>query len=255
MLAHQRMDAAHRAAGWLAEQQARNGTIGVTASRSSPHWPTALAMLVWHSIDQATGGQEFKDHLSRAIDWSLAEHGKPAPRSAQFGHDSTIAGWSWAANTHSWLEPTAMFVLALKSVGHSQHARTRDGVRLLIDRQLPNGGCNYGNTIVLGQPLLAHAQPTGLAMLALAGEGYDDPRTERSLRFLERELSQQTATASLCYGVLGLAAHGRAPATRDTWLRQTYSRVVTHNSSPHKLALIALAAADHNVMISKTVLK
>jgi hypothetical protein len=243
LLAHGREEAAGRAARWLADEQSRNGSVGVAPSRPTPCWPTALAMLLWHSVDRRATATQFRDPLRKATEWTLADHGKAAPRSTQFGHDSTLIGWSWAPDTHSWLEPTALFVLALKAVGHAQHPRTREGVRLLLDRQLPSGGCNYGNTIVLGQELLPHVEPTGVAMLALAGEADANSRIERSLAYLQRELCGETATASLGYGLLGLAAHRRVPPARDAWLRSAYERLPENDPSPFKLALVALAAA------------
>jgi hypothetical protein len=251
LLANGRIEAAQQAADWLAKCQARDGSLGVLLRQQTPCWPTAWAMLLWQSLARDTTGDRYRKPLEQAVQWSLAAGGKPAPRKAQFGHDSTLVGWSWAANTHSWLEPTAMFVIALKSAGYADHARTREGVRLIVDRQLPAGGCNYGNTIVLGQELLPHVQPTGLAMIALAGEEIIDPRIERSLEYLQRELSANTATASLCYGLLGLAAHGRAPAAREAWLQRAYARVGAQGGSPYKLALVALAAAERSALGGK----
>jgi hypothetical protein len=249
LLAHGRAEAARRAARWLVDEQSRNGSVGIAPARPTPCWPTALAMMLWCSVDRRIAQDQFRDPLRKAAEWTLADRGKPAPRSAQFGHDSTLVGWSWAPDTHSWLEPTALFVLALKAVGQANHPRAREGVRLLLDRQLPSGGCNYGNTIVLGQELLPHVEPTGVAMLALAGEADADTRIERSLAYLQRELCENTATASLCYGLLGLAAHRRVPPTRDAWLRSAYDRLPKRNPSPFKLALVALAAADQNPLL------
>jgi hypothetical protein len=200
-------------------------------------------MMLWHFVDRDESRPAFADNLRRALDWTLHEHGQPAPRKPYFGHDSTIVGWSWAENTHSWIEPTAMFVRALKAIGHDQHARTREGVRLLVDRLLPTGGCNYGNTIVLGQPLLPHIQPTGLAMWALAGEGKDDPRIERSLAYLEREATPTLATASLCYGLLALDAHGRQFHPHEALLCKAFDRAVRQGGNPYALALIGMASA------------
>ena len=116
---------------------------------------------------------------------------------------------------------------------------------MIVDRLLPAGGCNYGNSIVLDQVLLPHIQPTGLAVMALAGEDVDDPRIELSLHYLERELCRETTTASLCYGLLGLAAHRRTlPADNNSWLRKAYHRASRHEAGAYKLALLALAAAD-----------
>jgi hypothetical protein len=137
-----------------------------------------------------------------------------------------------------------MFVLALKAAGQGNHPRTREAVRLIGDRLLPAGGCNYGNTIVLGQTLLPHVQPTGMAMMALAGEKHHAPQVELSLNFLRRELCQDTTTSSLCYGLLALAAHGRTPPEGLGWLKHAYQRGISDGGSCYKLALLALAAAE-----------
>lgn len=235
-------DRARRAAEWLVEHQAKNGAVGVTSTQNTPRWPTSLAILLWQSIGERN---RYAEPIARAVAWTLHDRGETHVQRPYVGHDTTLVGWSWAANTHSWLEPTAMFVLALKSVGQSQHPRTREAVRLLVDRLLPQGGCNYGNTIVLGQELLPHVQPTGIVMMALADEPNADPRVELSLQYLERELSAETTTASLCYGLLGLAAFHRAPADRFVWLEAAYLRTSGQDASPYKRALIALASATH----------
>jgi hypothetical protein len=241
--AYGKTDSARRAADWLVEQQAKNGAVGVTATQATPCWPTSLAMLLWQSIG---AGDRYGEPIARAVEWTIHERGKTHAQRPDISHDTTLVGWSWAADTHSWLEPTAMFVLALQAVGRSQHPRTREAVRLLVDRLLPHGGCNYGNTIILGQELLPHVQPTGIVMMALADEQISDPRIELSLQYLERELSAETTTASLCYGLLGLAAHDRAPADRVTWLEKAYQRTNQNGASPYKLALVALASTREN---------
>jgi hypothetical protein len=241
---HGDFEAAKRPAHWLAEIQARDGAVGVVASQTTPAWATSLAILAWNFLGKLTEQACFADCQDRAIRWSLAARGTTSARQAHVGHDTTLAGWSWADNTHSWVEPTALFVMALKTVGLAEHPRTREAVRLLIDRLLPEGGCNYGNTVVLGQTLLPHVQPTGLALAALAGEVASDPRIEMSLLYLERELSGETTTASLCYGLLGLAAHGMRPAQATGWLATALDRETSQETSCYKLALLALAASD-----------
>jgi hypothetical protein len=200
--------------------------------------------LLWQAVQSSTGVEQYSPSIHRAVQWTLAERGKTQKRGEMARHDSTLVGWTWAANTHSWIEPTAMFVLALKATGHNDHPRTREAARLLSDRLLPAGGCNYGNTILLGQTLLPHVQPTGLAMMALAGEINQVPQVELSLHFLQRELRRDTTTASLCYGLLGLAAHDRSPAERLEWLENACRRCVEHGGSCYKMSLLALAAAD-----------
>jgi hypothetical protein len=241
--AHGLEASAQLAADWLAERQEPDGSVGVTALRPAPRWPTSLAILLWQALSNA---ERFGRAIARAVDWALNDRGETHAQRPFVGHDSTLVGWSWAANTHSWLEPTAMFLLALKAVGQAQHARTREAVQLLVDRLLPTGGCNYGNTFVLGQQLLPHVEPTGLVLMALGDEQIADPRIERSLQYLERELSADTTTASLCYGLLGLAAHDRRIANQGNLLETAYRRTVHRDASPYKLALIALAIAEPN---------
>jgi hypothetical protein len=79
-------------------------------------------------------------------------------------------------------------------------------------------------------------------LLALAGEGDSDGRVAKSVAYLLRELSAGTATQSLCYGLLGLAAHDALPPDAPSWLALASSRAPSHAASAFKLALLALAA-------------
>lgn len=228
---------------WLAKIQQSDGSVGITADQPTPAWPTALAMLAWRSLQTARGDQAFQEPIERAADWAFDAKGRAAPQKSQIGHDTTLVGWSWAADTHSWIEPTAYFVRALIGAGHADHLRVEEGVRLLVDRLLPGGGANYGNTIVLGQELLAHVQPTGISLWALAAAGVESPLIEKAIEFLDANLSAETTTASLAYAVMGLAAQGRRPAEADQWLRAAYERETARKPNLYKLALLANAAA------------
>ena len=158
------------------------------------------------------------------------------------GHDTLIKGWPWVDGTHAWAEPTAMNLLALRLTGHDATPSAREAVRLLHDRLLPSGGCNYGNTIVFGQELRPQLEPTGVCLLALAGETDDRGRTDKAIEYVQRELSANTTTVSLCYGLLGLAAQEKYPSAADSWLAAAAQRVVARDPAPYKLALLTLAS-------------
>lgn len=113
---------------------------------------------------------------------------------------------------------------------------------MLLDRQLPDGGCNYGNTSVIGTVLRPHPQPTGLALLALANEPSARSHIARSVAYLSRAIDRDTTTVSLCWALLGLAANGAMPEAGTDWLKQAFYRVQQQDRSPYKFALIALAA-------------
>jgi hypothetical protein len=236
-LAYRREIAASEALDWLAGLQAADGSVGPTAEQASPGWPTSLAVLAAICVKRKS-----KFDVDRGVRWILETRGEALPRTPEMGHDTTLVGWPWVEETHSWIEPTAMHVLALKAAGRGNHPRTREAMRLLVDRLLPDGGCNYGNTMVMYQVLRPHLQPTGLAMLALAGESDRYGRIAKSLDYLAAELSPRTAAASLAYGLLGLAAHGRSPQAARSWLETAYRRTVVREPAQYPLALLALSA-------------
>jgi hypothetical protein len=185
---------------------------------------------------------------AKAIKWLVGVMPSPPSKTPEsgpkkiIGHDATLVGWPWVTGTHSWIEPTALAVVALKANGLNEHPRSREGVRLLHDRLLPDGGCNYGNTTVLGQTLRPHVQPTGLALLALFGHGDQDGRIARSLEYLEREVNGDTAAASLAYAIWALARYGKAPPNAREWLAAAARRKATLES-PLRMALLLLADA------------
>jgi len=232
--------AALTAAKALAEWQSPTGSVGVRPTEPQPIWPTSLAMLCWLQYKPT---EQFSANLNGALQATLQTRGKAIPKSAanELGHNSELIGWSWAENTHSWIEPTILHVLSLQAFGQAKHARVREAVDLLIDRQLPGGGCNYGNTSVLGQMLRPHLQPSGMLLLALVGETDASGRLAKSVEYVTQAVNAEATTTSLCWALIGLAAVGKRPAEADKWLRAAYKRVVNSDQSPHKFALLAHA--------------
>jgi hypothetical protein len=244
LIAHGRTAFAKPGADFLTSLQAADGSVGVRQNEPEPQWPTSLAVLTWLAVDK----RAFAVNIDRAVHWILEAKGEAMAQTSDMGHNTQLVGWSWAAGTHSWIEPTAFHVLALKSAGYSQHARTREAVTLLLDRQLPSGGCNYGNTAVLGQMLRPHVQPTGIALLALAKEQDQGNRIAKSVAWLRKALTKDTTTASLAWGLLGLQSHGVKIPSAATWLEQAAKKVNSQDKSPHKLALLALAEGPNSVL-------
>ena len=238
--AHGRPEAAAPVLDYLAAAQQADGSVGVREKEPTPGWPTSLAVIAWQHFDAV----KFKSRIDKGLAWISALHGKSIERTPEMGHNTQLDGWPWAEGTHSWLEPTAFHLLAYRAADQAQHPRAREAVRLLIDRQLPAGGCNYGNTIVLGQTLRPHVQPTGIALLALAGENDPSGRLEKSLTWLGWSLGSRTTAASLAWALHGLRAHGREVPQAAELLAAAAKRVAEHDRSPHKTALLALAAAE-----------
>ncbi len=249
-------EAARRALTWLADHQNRNGSLGVTATESTPTWPTTLAIMAW-----TVAGGGYDDHRQKAIDWMLSIRGEPVPQAKLLGHDSTLVGWPWVVPTHSWSEPTAFSVLALQAADHADHPRCQEAVTLLIDRLLPEGGSNYGNTTVLGQTLRPHIMPTGVVLWAIAGAAREpgdvDPRIAHSLDYLESQLAEPISAAALAYTTLALSAHGRSLDAAKEALTTVATRHLeaTTLAAPWKLALLATAALEIDAVADRGLLR
>ena len=234
-------DAANRPARWLASLQTAQGSVGVFTDQPEPRWPTALAVMAWRQYDRLAKRPHYGPPAARGLKALLSMEGHTVPKDANLGHDTSLVGWPWVAGTHSWVEPTAFAVLALKASGQQAHARTREAVTLLVDRQLPNGGWNYGNTFVLGQQLRAHVLPTALALLALRDEPV--PATlDRGHAFLRRAWPQVTGTSSECCAAMVLGSTPAAPANLRARLERAFQRTIANGGSPHRLALLGLAS-------------
>jgi hypothetical protein len=233
---------ARRPLQWLLDHQSADGRLGVTAEQDSPNWPTSLAIIAWLKASEHDDRGRYSDAIERAVVSLLRIKGKPFDRQVDMGHDTTLIGWPWVEGTHSWLEPTAFAVLALKAAGQNDAPRTREAVRLIIDRFLPEGGCNYGNTFVLGQLLRPHVQPSGVALAAVVDERDPSGRLERTVGYVRQAISSDTTCTSLCFALLGLGAANALPDAANRWLESAAQRTLKREASPYKLALLALAA-------------
>ncbi len=238
---------ARATATWLASAAIRNsdGSLGVTPALLKPGWTTPYGLLLWASV----GG--FAAERSAADRWLLGLKGKTLVKAADdpMGHDSTIVGWPWVADTHSWVEPTALVLLGLAMDGQSAHPRVREGVRLLVDRAIPGGGWNLGNPVVFKTPLRPLPGPTGLALLALARLDGPNEVVRPAIGYLRTSLAETLAPISLSWGLLGLRAWGSEPSESATWLDSAFEQIESvEQPSPVDLALLLLASSGDRAL-------
>jgi hypothetical protein len=237
-----------RASDRLERLQARGGRLGVTATLPEPGWATPLAMLLWGALASAGKAR------NRAAGWLLGERVDAPPRATDpegiTGHDTSIQGWPWVEGTHSWVEPTALALMALAREGITDHPRVVDGLRLLDDRALEGGGWNYGNTAVFGRPLRPQPAPTGLALLALAARrAGSDYRPRGGFEYLAATLSAVRAAGSLGWGLLGLRAWGRAPSACRDWLAASAADALARDDAAPRLGILLLAAGESSLSL------
>ena len=217
----------------LAEVQTEDGSVSVAMDHRDAYWPTALSVLAWN------GSPIHESHRHRGVQFLLETTGKHWTKGPDVPvqHDPSIPGWSWIAGTHSWVEPTVLAVCALRNSGLAQHQRVSDGVRLLMDRQLPTGGWNYGNTKVFGTELHPDPESTGAALQALAGlVSYSD--ISKSIDYLKAEAARARTPIALGWSLLGLGAWGKSPKGSTQLIDQILRRQDRYG--PYDTASLAL---------------
>jgi hypothetical protein len=242
-----RLDPAHSLLGSardrLTTAQDPDGRVSISREHEEAFWPTALSVLAWH------GSQAHEPHYNRGVQFLLRATGQHRSKNPddQVGHDPSIPGWPWIDRTHSWIEPTALSVLALRVAGYGQHDRVREGIRMIFDRQLPRGGWNYGNTTVYGRVLHPMPESTGAALAGLAGQT-EQGSVARSLEYLQGEVDRLRTPISLGWSLLGLAAWGLWPSNGAALVERCLANQARYGAyDTSALCLVLLAGLEGEV--------
>jgi hypothetical protein len=158
--------------------------------------------------------------------------------------DNSLQGWSWIAETFSWVEPTAWCLLALKKwrgVADVDESRVDIAERLLVDRCCEPGGWNYGNSNMLGQQLKPFVPTTAIALLALHDRP-SLPEVRRSLEYLEAHATEERSGSALALASMALQIYGRDNSAVLKALADQLPTTLTLGS--HVAAAMALCALD-----------
>lgn len=204
----------------------------------------ALALFVLTRCDLLSDKAEsLADVLQRTGGVRFAE-------SAINRQDNSLQGWSWVADTFSWVEPTAWALIALAQ-WRRRHAdgvdtsRIEEGERLLLDRVCREGGWNYGNSNMLGADLHPHVPTTALGLLALQPRRDEEP-VRRSLAWLEAHATSERSGMTLSLACLALRAYGRSDVdVRAALEAQLPVTMALGNVCSMAAASIALDPAGH----------
>jgi hypothetical protein len=221
----------------LTKRQHADGAVPVSPEHPKVYWPTALALLAWHGW--APGAEAAGKALTFLEETSSIYMDND--RNVQ-AIDTRLKGWSWIAGTSSWVEPTSLALFACEAHGR-ENARTQEARRVLADRELPKGGWNYGSTLVFGTELFPTEESVGVALTGLAGLKSKPDGVPRSLQWLETKFPELRTPFTLAWGILGLAAWDRRPASADGAIAKCLARqsVLGPYETTH-LALLEIAA-------------
>ncbi|MCC7008009.1 MAG: hypothetical protein IT184_04270 [Acidobacteria bacterium] len=220
--------------GWLAEDPALPINIGFNA----------LAAFACHVLPGLATGSE-QHHLLTAL---AASSGTTAPQTPETPQNNSLRGWAWIDGTFSWVEPTALAVIALKRALHDgwdvpgAPARVEEAERLLLDRVCDGGGWNFGNATMMGQDLRPYVPTTALGLIAMQ-DRRDHPAVSQSLRYLEAHWQDEPSVTAAALSLISLATLGRPVAALRVDLERRAADAVAAGHL-HALALASLALDD-----------
>ncbi len=157
--------------------QLADGSVRTGAEILDGTWVTALVV----TLASVRGVHD--ENVGRAVAWLLrvvgAEHNLAMRAFSYFNLlktrlDVSHEGWPWRNGNASWIEPTALTLVALKkAAAHFPSAkldrRVKEGEQLVLARRCSDGGWNCGNPNVLNFDLPSYPESTGLALIGLQG--------------------------------------------------------------------------------------
>ena len=226
----------------LLKSQLKDGRIPVSSDHPETFWPTPLVILAWQEVENYRPAIQLSSRFlldTTGIHWKK----KPGDPSK---HDTALRGWPWIEKTHSWIEPTCLTVIALEISGFKDHERVREAVKMILDRQLPKGGWNYGNTLVFDAELEPFPDTTGLALSALA-DLVARPEIDRSLVYLNNKVKNTKTPISLGWSLLGLSAWMERPSGFNTMILESMSmekKFGTYSTTAYSLLVLSLLASS-----------
>ena len=200
----------------IVSEQFSDGRILSQKGAENSFWTTYTVILCW----KKNGGLE--NEISKAVHFILSTSGEHWEKreNSIIAHNPNLKGWPWSAGTHSWIEPTAMAILALKSCGYARHPRVSEAVRMILDRQLPGGGWNYGNTAVFGKTLRPEPETTGHALAAVAGL-VERTEVALSIDYLNRRIKNIRTPFALSWTIFGLTSWFERPKNYKNLILQS----------------------------------
>ncbi len=229
-----------------------DGSYRLTAGRPEAGWPTAVALYTKRALGASPDA--LKPTVARVLAVeSRAMTKDPETADMESDIDLSLVGWPWAAANFGWVEPTAWSVLALRAANLDDHPRVQQGLKLLLDRAFDTGGANYGNRVVLGTATEPIPGPSAILLLAVQG-AVDHPRVDAAVGYLRVHAAKATDLEHLAWARIALGVHDSDTATRDLLPeldRKILTAVADGNTSPHRLALAALAVAEKNAFALK----
>ena len=132
--------------------------------------------------------------------------------------------------------------------GLAEHPRAVEGRKLLLDRQIPAGGWNYGNREVRGRELLPFGDTTALALIALHGH-VPEEAVSASLEFLKRTAEIVESPYDLVWAIIGVEIYGIDVSRAKDRLAAVIDAIPSDEANCIHLAMAVIALSGKKVFI------
>jgi hypothetical protein len=204
------IDSFNKGISWLLSSQNQDGGWGIHENDPQSGWHTAWALI---ALKKSKPGI---DSFIRGIEWlsfvstNLITEAEFKDQNLSFSDNVWARVWPWLPGQGSWIEPTALAVLALEGSVLSSVAsiRMNAAIEYFRKNRTPVGGWDFGNAGPYETIVLPHAYRTSLVLLALSKVNPDEIIPE-DLSALSSEIKQDLSILSVSSGLLGLKTMGK----------------------------------------------
>jgi hypothetical protein len=207
-----------QALDWLVSVQQPDGSFRSVPDAANSLWMTAPALLAL----QGAARPQDASAADRAFHSMLTQKSRTA-HPQQSGMRSDVEAWGWTTDAFSWIEPTCMSLIALRSYPREKLASTDEldlrinqGEIVVRARRCNDGGWNYGNFGNRDYALSAFPVPTALALIALMRD-VGDPLIKQAWVRLEEMRKTEPSLLSLAWGTIAAKLSNK---TSDSWENQ-----------------------------------
>lgn len=233
--------ASRLAVDWIKSARQADGGWGFNSSDSESAWQTAWAVLAL-----AQGG-EAGDFVDRGVQWLLSV------KTLQLNEDTMqtskrgltvnplLPGWPWLPGQAPFIEPTALAILALKSIlALADNERMHEGLQYISECRCPGGGWNVSNPAMFNSFLPAQAYTTALVLIALRRFA---PGSIHSgdIKVLRSEMHRDGGVLALAWGLLALRALEDDDTPAETRLASMQGPNGGWADNPYKTAVALMA--------------
>lgn len=231
---------------WMVGAQNPDGGWGICPSDQESGWQTAWAVFALGKLNFAEAAKRrglqwlLNEDVMQYTDSELLSAGLSVARI-----DFSLRGWPWLPGESSWVEPTALSLLALDTdpslaVGSE---RIKEAVHYLRDRRCHGGGWNVGNPVMFDAIFPPRVNPTAWAVLALAEISPNDILPE-DIHVLREEMHLEGSPMGLAWGLIALHKIGDEDAEARARLAMLQEIDGSWGFNPYITASACLALAE-----------